>query len=197
MPQPQLHLLAGPNGSGKSTYVEHVLLPDTGLSFINADLIAAELWPGRESEMSYDAAQLADERRQSLLNARKSFIAETVFSHPSKVQLAMQAIQLGYFVTLHVMVVPLVLASQRVEDRVGSGGHSVPADKITARYERLWPLVVAAAGAVHEAWFYDNSAAAAPYQVLGIAHAGQVSQTGTIPEWVPEPVREFLIQPSR
>lgn len=43
---PILHLLAGPNGSGKTTYVERVL--DLGLPFINADAIAARLWPGKK-----------------------------------------------------------------------------------------------------------------------------------------------------
>ena len=86
---------------------------------------------------------------------------------------------------------------QRVADRVDVGGHSVPEEKVTARYERLWPLVVAAAGAVDEAWFYDNSSASAPYRVLGSTRAGQVSPVGAIPEWVPEPVRQFMCEPSR
>lgn len=147
--------------------------------------------------MAYDAARLAQERRQRLLSARESFITETVFSHPSKVELVMHAKELGYYVTLHVMIVPVALTVQRVADRVDVGGHSVPEEKVTARYERLWPLVVAAAGAVDEAWFYDNSSASAPYRVLGSTGAGQVSPVGALPEWVPEPVRQFMCEPSR
>ena len=43
-----LSVVAGPNGSGKSTFVHTVLGPVTGLPFINADEIAAALWPGEE-----------------------------------------------------------------------------------------------------------------------------------------------------
>ena len=50
--QPEMHVIAGPNGADKSTFYEHILSP-SGVEFINADLIAAELWPGQESAHAY------------------------------------------------------------------------------------------------------------------------------------------------
>ena len=78
---PVLHLLAGPNGSGKTTFYEQVLGPVTGLPFINADVIARERWPDSKVDRSYEAAKLAEQRRDELIAQQRSFIAETVFSH--------------------------------------------------------------------------------------------------------------------
>jgi predicted ABC-type ATPase len=64
---------------------------------------------------------------------------ETVFSHPSKRQLVEAAIDTGYLVSLHVVMVPEGLAVARVAQRVRDGGHDVPEDKIRSRYLRLWP----------------------------------------------------------
>ena len=117
MSSPVLHLLAGPNGAGKTTFVDRVLRPGTHLPFVNADLIAADLWPGAELEHAYAAARLADEHRRRLLNAGASFITETVFSHPSKAELVDEAVARNYQVTLHVILVPLELTLRRVATR--------------------------------------------------------------------------------
>ena len=87
---PALHLLAGPNGSGKTAFYEHVLGPVTHLPFINADVIAREQWPGSDRDRSYEAAKIAEERGASMIAQGRSFIAETVFSHPSKLDLIKQ-----------------------------------------------------------------------------------------------------------
>lgn len=84
---PLLHLLAGPNGAGKSTYVRDVLVPATSLPFVNADLIAAQRSPQSQAVHAYEAAQIAGAERRAHIAAGDSFISETVFSHPSKVQL--------------------------------------------------------------------------------------------------------------
>ena len=80
---PVLHLLAGPNGSGKTTLARRVLLPATGLPFVNADDIAAQRWPTAQAEHAYEASARAAALREQLLKDRTSFITETVFSHES------------------------------------------------------------------------------------------------------------------
>ena len=87
MSTPVLHVLAGPNGSGKSTFVHEVLRPVTRLPFVNADEIAAARWPGDEMAHAYEASAAAATERGALLEQRRSFITETVFSHESKVDL--------------------------------------------------------------------------------------------------------------
>jgi predicted ABC-type ATPase len=123
---PVLHLLAGPNGSGKSTYVAYLLQPVTHLPFVNADMIAAERWPDAQAEHAYAASRAAADESAQLLAARASFLTETVFSHPSKLDLVHDAITRGYLVHLHVILLPVDVAVSRVAERVHLGGHDVP-----------------------------------------------------------------------
>lgn len=139
----RLDLVVGPNGSGKSTFVELVIAPRRpGVPFVNADVIAA----------------------------REPFIAETVFSHPSKLDLIGRARAAGYSVALHVLLTPEDLAVHRVEHRVAAGGHPVPEDKIRGRYARLWPLVAAGIVAADTAHVYDNSQVDGPQDIASFAY---------------------------
>lgn len=122
MSTPLLSVVAGPNGSGKSTFVHAVLGPATGLPFINADEIAAAQWPGDEEGHAYDASRAASAVRANAITDRRSFITETVFSHPSKVALVKQATRAGYRVELHVMLIPEDVTVARVAYRVSAGG---------------------------------------------------------------------------
>lgn len=188
---PVVHLLAGPNGSGKSTYVERVLGPATRLPFINADLIAAEHWPDAQVEHSYEAAQLAESERRTAMASGASFISETVFSHESKVALVSDASALGYLVTLHVMLVPVELAVQRVTERIRRGGHAVPEQKIRDRYERLWPLIADAAKIADETFFLDNSSAKRPFRPAAVlAHGTRIGEPEW-PSWTPPVLRSL------
>jgi predicted ABC-type ATPase len=180
---PLLHLLAGPNGSGKTTFFEHVLGPVTGLPFINADVIARERWPGSDRDRSYEAAKLAEQRRDEMIAQQRSFIAETVFSHPSKVELIHQARRAGFLVIVHVMLVPLPLSMRRVEARVLHGGHNVPPEKQQERFPRLWPLVADALRLANEGFAYDNSSAKAPYQVVARFENGKLIGGASWPAW--------------
>lgn len=196
MADPALHLLVGPNGAGKSTLFDRVIRPATHLEFINADVIAAELWPDAGPERSYEAARLAAERRASLVAQRASFVAETVFSHESKLDFVRETIAAGYLVTLHVVLVPEALALARVPNRVEQGGHPVPAEKISERYHRLWPLVADAIRLVDHATVYDNTRAAAPYRVVATYEHGRPIGEPDWPTWTPSALRLVTGPPS-
>ena len=163
----RLDLVVGSNGAGKTTFVRKVLIrslpPET--AFVNADEIAARRWPDDPEGRSYDAARIAADTRQALLHDRRPFVAETVFSHPSKLDLVAAVRAAGFAVALHVILVPEDLTVARVEHRVASGGHAVPEDKIRQRYRRLWTLVRQAIDATETATVYDNSAHAGPWIV--------------------------------
>ncbi len=180
-----MHVLAGPNGSGKSTCAYEVLVPATGLRFINADEIAAARWPGDEEAHAYAAAKEAARIRDSALAARESFITETVFSHPSKLQLVARACAAGYLVEIHVMLLPVDVTVARVRYRVRAGGHTVPETKIRARYARLWNLVIEAARIADGATFYDNTRAATPFRRVARLERGRLVGAATWPTWVP------------
>jgi predicted ABC-type ATPase len=162
----RLDLVVGPNGAGKSTFVELVLAPNRPkVTFVNADIIAAQRWPEDPAGRAYEAAQVAAKTRARLLEIREPFIAETVFSHPSKLDLLDAATAAGYTVEVQVLLVPEELAVQRVAFRVASGGHDVPEEKIRARFGRLWPLVVTAIERADVTHVWDNSRFDGPEEV--------------------------------
>jgi predicted ABC-type ATPase len=181
-------VVLGPNGSGKTTFVTEFLgekLP--GYGYVNPDEIARARWPDNPDARAYEAAQVAAETRAHLIAGGRSFIAETVFSHQSKLDLIRSAHAAGYQVVLHVMLVPEELAVKRVEYRVRDGGHDVPEHKIRERYHRLWPLVAQAISMADRAVVYDNSQLAAPVKVAEFV-SGLPFGAVTWPEWAPEPL---------
>jgi len=186
---PVLHLLAGPNGAGKTTFYERILLPATRLPFVNADLIAGQLWPEDPGKHVYDAAKEAAFRRRSAIEARHSFIAETVFSHPSKVDLVRSAVAAGYRLILHGILIPEELAVHRVAVRVETGGHPVPEEKIRQRFRRLWHLIRQAIALVDEAELLDNSRAASPFRLIARYHRGELLGDADWPPWAPKELR--------
>lgn len=183
---PILHVLAGPNGSGKTTYVQRILQPSTHLPFVNADVIAAQRWPHAQEQHAYDASHAAATQRAALLGERRSFITETVFSHPSKNALIDDALRRGYYVHLHVILVPVDLTVQRVTERIGRGGHSVPEQKIRDRYERLWPLIAQARDRVDRAEFFDNHLARSAFRLIATYTHGMPVGEPDWPKWTPQ-----------
>jgi predicted ABC-type ATPase len=182
---PVLHLLVGPNGAGKTTFHDRLLGPATALPFVNADQIARSMWPGDEESHGHDAARLAEEKRNGFLARRRSFIAETVFSHPAKLDLIAQAKAAGYIVILHVILVPEDLTVQRTILRSRQGGHSVPMDKVRSRFRRLWGNVQKAIGMADEAIVYDNTRAARPFVVIARYVDGAALYEPSWPKWSP------------
>jgi predicted ABC-type ATPase len=184
----QLHLVVGPNGSGKTTFFTEFLAPELpGYVYVNADEIAKARWPADSDAHAYEAAQVAAETRAHLIAGGRSFIAETVFSHPSKLDLMRSAQGAGYHVVLHVMLVPEELAVRRVAYRVQAGGHDVPERKIRERYRRLWPLVTQAISLADRAVLYDNSRRTGPVKIAEF-FGGLPIGASTWPEWAPEPM---------
>lgn len=186
-----MHVLAGPNGSGKSTFVHEILGPTTRLPFVNADEIARATWPGEEERRAYDASALAARARADAIAHGRSFITETVFSHPSKLDLLVEAAASGYQVELHVMLVPVDLSVLRVAYRVTQGGHTVPETKIRERHARLWDLVGRAAVVATRADFYDNTRAATPFRRVAAFQRGRLLHADW-PRWTPAALRSAL-----
>jgi predicted ABC-type ATPase len=182
----RLDLVVGSNGAGKSTFVRKTLIPalPPGAVFVNADEIAAQRWPEDPEAMSYEAARVAAATRRALISARSSFIAETVFSHPSKLNLVDEARTAGFHVVLHVVLVPEELTVARVAHRVAAGGHAVPEVKIRDRYHRLWPLVARAMTTADQSVVYDNSGIRGPRIVAQLVE-GILIGAARWPGWTP------------
>jgi predicted ABC-type ATPase len=181
----RIDLVVGPNGAGKSTFVALTLarlLP--GSVVVNADEIAKQRWPADPAAHAYEAARIAAATRAKLIELGRPFIAETVFSHPSKLDLIQAAHAAAYVVVLHVLLVPEELTVHRVRRRAQAGGHDVPEDKIRQRYQRLWTLVAAAISRSDTATVYDNSARKGP-RIVAQFSAGQIIGSPAWPTWTP------------
>ena len=182
----RLDLVVGPNGAGKSTFIVFTLAPLLPRSvLVNADEIAKRRWPDNPAGHVYDAARIAADTRSKLIEAGVSFIAETVFSHPSKLELIRAAHDAGYVIALHVMLIPEGLAVERVKRRVRHGGHDVPEGKIRERHRRLWQWVAAAAEIADTATIYDNSRVNGP-RIVAHLTAGTIIGAPMWPTWAPE-----------
>ena len=107
---------------------------------------------------SYFASVMTDCLRRQLLKQRTSFTFETVMSSRDKVTLLEEAQGLGYRTYLYFIATddPSINIS-RVRNRVKQGGHSVPDDKIVARYSRSLNLLTDAIRRTNRAYIFDNS----------------------------------------
>jgi len=184
--RPGLVLLAGPNGAGKSTLYQTRVSPSFAGPFINADLIQRDELRDASMQASYRAAAIASERRSKLLDARKSFATETVFSHPSKLNIIADAKARSYIIiVMHVGVDDPDLSVARVRGRTEEGGHDVPEEKIRARYDRGQPLIRQAVLWADRGMVFDNSKLNEPPRLVLAFASGRLTQAEPVlPDWV-------------
>jgi len=111
---------------------------------------------------------LARYLRELLISQEKRFSFETVFSHPSNLDIMERAVKKGYKVYLYFVSTESPIINQyRVALRVKQGGHAVPEDKIEQRYYRALELAYPAAEISYQAFFFDNSDNNAPFKLIG------------------------------
>ena len=93
-----------------------------------------------------------------MINNNKSFIFESVFSHPSKIVELQDAINKGYRIYLYFVCIdsPEVNVA-RVEDRVKKNGHHVDYAKVIQRYYRALDYLHQVLPLCYRAYLFDNS----------------------------------------
>lgn len=183
--RPTMFVIAGPNGAGKTTFYETVLESRIAAPFINADRIQYEELKEPPMEAAYRAAAIAAERREAYLAAGESFVTETVFSHPSKLELLAQARAVGFrIIVFHLGLASADLAVARVTERIDEGGHAVPEDKIRARFDRNQSLIRQAVLAADRAAVYDASALnKVPVLLLRFERSYVAYRADDLPPW--------------
>lgn len=173
--RPVLVAIAGPNGAGKSTFHEAFLAP-SGLRFVNADRIAAEL--GLEA---YAAAEVAARIREELVARGESFVFETVFSDPTgaKVEDLMRWQSTHSVVLCFIGLDDVELSDTRVAMRVSQGGHDIPTAKLVDRFPRILANLARALDALPLVQLFDNSDLAAPFRLVAISRDGRLERMST------------------
>ena len=174
--------IAGPNGAGKSTLYK-TQISYTGLPFVNADVIAAETGVG-----AYEAAEVAEGIRRQRFEWRESFLFETVFSDPVAEKLGFldEAMAVGYTVVLFFVGISSPdISIERVGMRVLEGGHSVPEDKLVARYPRTLENLRLAMLRLPLVLVYDNDDLRDPHRfVLAAGNGVILEEAAPVPTWL-------------
>jgi len=188
----QLWLLAGGNGAGKSTFYRTQLEP-LGFPFVNADILAKELYPDSPEQHSYDAAIIAEQIRKDLLEQGNSFCFETVFSHHSKIDFVAQAKISGYEIVLvFIHLDNISLNQSRVNQRVSEGGHSVPPEKVESRIPRTLENIRKVIPLCDSVFILDNSRSDNPFKNLVTINNGKIKKESVIPSWCELIITDFL-----
>ena len=180
--RPLIIALAGPNGAGKSTFFQAHLQP-AGLRFINGDDLARELGTG-----AYEAAELANQLRRTLVEQRESFVFETVLSDPvgDKVNFLRDAASTGYTVVLCFVGLDSAKTSeQRVAMRVLQGGHDVPTEKLAARFDRTLENLHRAIRELPFVQIFDHSDLRHPFRKVAEFENGKAKVVfKPVPAWL-------------
>ena len=158
--QPVLIILAGPNGSGKTTFSAQLAEHPWGKScrILNADNVAEQLGDWNDAACVAKAQMLVRSQLSEALDEGVDIMYETVFSHPSKLDIIRQAREKGYFVRLFFICTESPRINiDRVADRFAKGGHAVPGDKVNNRYTRALMYGAEALQLVQRGYVYDNS----------------------------------------
>lgn len=93
-----------------------------------------------------------------LVKRRRKFSFETVFSHPSKLDLLEDAKRHGYKTYLYFIATNSPeINKDRVRTRVLQGGHDVPNDRIEKRYELALKQMLPALNSCYHGFVFDNS----------------------------------------
>jgi len=127
-------IIAGPNGAGKTTFAR-AFLAQSGLRFINADLIAAGLSPFAPEPMALRAGRLMLEEIAASTANNESFAFETTLSGLGWLRHIRQWRKDGWRVVLYFLALQQVdMAVERVAQRVQQGGHTIPEPVIRRRF---------------------------------------------------------------
>ena len=157
---PHLIIIAGSNGAGKSTAAPALLKDALHVdNFVNADVIAQGLCAYQPEKAAIQAGRIMLDRIHTLAEEKVNFAFETTLASRTFAMLIPKLQKQGYqFHLIFLWLKNVELAIFRVNERVKSGGHSVPESTIRRRYAAGLKNFFNLYSPLAESWqFYDNS----------------------------------------
>ncbi len=136
--QPTCWIVAGPNGAGKTTFaLEYLPRMAACQNFINADLIAAGLFPLAPERELLAASRIFMQELESRVAARESFAFETTLAGRTYLRWVDRLRREDWRVELIYLALPSAeMSVLRVAERVAHGGHAIPQVDIIRRFPR-------------------------------------------------------------
>ena len=157
---PHLIIIAGSNGAGKSTAAPALLKDALHVdNFVNADVIAQGLCAYQPEKAAIQAGRIMLDRIHTLAEEKVNFAFETTLASRTFAMWIPKLQKQGYqFHLIFLWLKNVELAIFRVNERVKSGGHSVPESTIRRRYAAGLKNFFNLYSPLAESWqFYDNS----------------------------------------
>lgn len=147
-------------------------------------------WNGKNENLTYISAFISDYLRNKFLDSDSSFSCETVFSHPSKIDFIKSAKEKGFKIYLYFIATrnPAINLN-RVANRVMTGGHGVPSEKVNSRYYRCLENLYEAIKYCDRTFLFDNSESKTEFTYNNFAEIenGECRIiSDSIPEWFVE-----------
>ncbi|MEC4682069.1 MAG: AAA family ATPase [Nitrospirota bacterium] len=184
---PQLWIVAGPNGAGKTTIAERWLA--SRIPVISPDTLAAihNLSP-------IQAGKAAIQEQERLLSSGASFAVDTTFSGNRELELMKRAKAREYKVNLiFICVSSSALCQARIEERISSGGHAVPAKDVARRFERSLENLKAAFDISERVFVLDNTGES--HRLILSVERGRLKHfSRNTPDWAKQAIPERFIR---
>ena len=156
---------------------------------IDNQLTISDLYPIND----YFTSFLAEYIRNLLLISCNKFTIETVMSHISKIEFIKTAKEKGFKIYLYfISLENSRLCVNRVKARVDQGGHDVPEQKITERYERTMNFLLDAIRLADRAFLFDNSYSSPKLFATSANEEIKLENTSYAPLWFQKYVLEKL-----
>lgn len=178
-----MRLIAGPNGSGKTTLMRTLVknkipvgqyinpddiarhidlveqLEKTRKEFVSSGQVTTDVDSDFSNYFAASAAQaVAIGLRKDWLSYKLSLTYESVMSHTSHLDFVEEAKAAGFEPYLYyICTSDPDINKARVQQRVESGGHNVPEEKIVTRYKNSLDLLLLMAKKCKRSYFFDNS----------------------------------------
>ena len=190
--RPVFTVIGGPNGAGKSTYTEGLAARGYPLGeVVNPDVIAANL-PGPDATRDARAGRETLRRTRALIASGQTFSRETTLSGSEILRTMRAEKNAGFTVNLFFVGVDSVDVSRaRVKRRVERGGHGIPEQVQTRRFDRSLDHAAPAARIADTAVFVNSMDE--QFQSVGLARRGVMAWRADVPglRWLDRIARDL------